>query len=243
MMRARARAATTAAVAVAVLAFAGLIGPHLISSGTAQLSPGVQGNPSTPAPAASTIPGAAAALSSLAAVPVSGQFVASYDRAAFGQAWADTDHNGCDTRNDALRADLTAVTVKPGTDGCVVLSGTLSDPYTGRTLQFVRGYRTSELVPIDHVVPLGYAWQHGAATWTPAQREHFANDLAELQPTDEASNTAKSDSGPGEWMPQNKADWCRYDTRWVQLLTTYKLSAAPADKTALRATLTGCSTN
>jgi hypothetical protein len=242
-MRRRARAATTAAVAVAVLAFAGLIGPHLLSSGVAQLGPGVEGSPSTATAAASPVAGAAAALASLAAVPVSGQFVAGYDRAAFGPAWADTDHNGCDTRNDALRADLTAVTVKPGTNGCVVLSGTLSDPYTGATIRFVRGYRTSELVPIDHVVPIGYAWQHGAATWTSAQREHFANDLAELQPTDEAANTAKSDSGPGEWMPQNKAEWCSYDTRWVRLLTTYKLSAAATDKTALSGVLTGCATN
>ena len=27
-----------------------------------------------------------------------------YDRAQFGQAWLDTDRNGCDTRNDILAA-------------------------------------------------------------------------------------------------------------------------------------------
>ena len=47
-------------------------------------------------------------------------------------AWADVDHNGCDTRNDMLHRDLTAVTLKPGTTDCVVLTGVLNDPYTGR---------------------------------------------------------------------------------------------------------------
>ncbi len=32
-----------------------------------------------------------------------------YSRAEFGPAWADTDHNGCDTRNDILRRDLTSI--------------------------------------------------------------------------------------------------------------------------------------
>lgn len=50
-----------------------------------------------------------------------------YERAAFGQRWADVDHNGCDTRNDMLRRDLLQVAVKPGTNGCVVLSGELVD--------------------------------------------------------------------------------------------------------------------
>jgi hypothetical protein len=234
--------ATGTALIGAVLVGA-FVGPHLVRGGPADTSA------VTPAPAATTpaaavprseIPEASTALRDLAALPVSDAYVASYSRAAFGPAWADTDHNGCDTRNDVLRADLTAVTVKPGTNGCVVLSGTLSDPYTGRVIQFARGYRTSELVPIDHVVPLGYSWQHGAATWTPAKREQFANDLAELQPVDEASNTAKSDSGPADWMPQNAAYRCTYDTRWVQILTTYRLSIDTADKTSIDRTLTGC---
>ncbi|RUQ42487.1 hypothetical protein D8M29_06175, partial [Micrococcus sp. HSID17227] len=43
-------------------------------------------------------------------------------RDAFGQRWADVDRNGCDTRNDVLRRDLTQVQIKPGTQGCKVLS-------------------------------------------------------------------------------------------------------------------------
>ena len=39
--------------------------------------------------------------------------VPEYDRAAFGQRWADIDHNGCDTRNDILARDLARPTFKP----------------------------------------------------------------------------------------------------------------------------------
>lgn len=67
--------------------------------------------------------------------------VPEYDREAFGQRWADTNHNGCDTRNDILARDLARPTFKPGTHDCVVLSGTLAEPYTGQTIQFERGRR------------------------------------------------------------------------------------------------------
>ena len=58
-------------------------------------------------------------------------------RGAFGPPWADVDRNGCDTRDDILRRDLIQVTLEPGSR-CVVASGTLLDPYTGRQLAFVR---------------------------------------------------------------------------------------------------------
>ena len=56
-----------------------------------------------------------------------------YTRAQFGQTWADVDRNGCDTRNDILKRDLTAEVFKERTRECVVLSGTLIDPFSGRS--------------------------------------------------------------------------------------------------------------
>lgn len=40
-----------------------------------------------------------------------------YSREAFGPRWADTDYNGCDTRNDMLRRDLIHIELKPRTRG------------------------------------------------------------------------------------------------------------------------------
>jgi hypothetical protein len=50
-----------------------------------------------------------------------------YTRDEFGPAWADTDRNGCDTRNDILARDMTNETFKQGTNNCVVMTGTLAD--------------------------------------------------------------------------------------------------------------------
>jgi hypothetical protein len=181
------------------------------------------------------------ALRNLHALPVFDGFVPGYDRALFGQAWADTDHNGCDTRNDVLRRDLTDVVTKPGTHGCVVLSGTLHDSYTGRTITFRRGHTTSRDVQIDHRIPLAYAWQHGASTWTAERRRLFANDqTTNLVAVDGHANEAKSDSGPAGWAPPNTGDACDYAASFVAVATTWQLSITTADQRALTHTLTAC---
>jgi hypothetical protein len=114
----------------------------LLLSGCALRAPAA--GPRAPAGSAAPPVDAADALAALAGLPVKGRApMTGYDRAAFGPAWSDdTDdqwgHNGCDTRNDVLRRDLAEVTLKPGTRGCVVLTGTLRDPYGDATLRFVR---------------------------------------------------------------------------------------------------------
>ncbi|HEY0360475.1 MAG TPA: HNH endonuclease family protein, partial [Mycobacteriales bacterium] len=127
-------------------------------------APDPAGSPAgTPGPPAAT-------LAVVDALPVKGRAPRTgYSRGEFGSAWADVDHNGCDTRNDVLARDLTGTARKPGTRGCVVLSGTLRDPYSGRTIAFRRGPRSAD-VQIDHVVALSNAWQTGAQGWPAARR-------------------------------------------------------------------------
>jgi len=163
-----------------------------------------------------------------------------YLRAAFGPAWADADRNGCDTRNDVLARDLTDVTYKPGTHDCVVTSGTLADPYTGTTVTFTKGADTSPLVQIDHIVPLAYAWRHGASAWTDARRLAFANDQNNLQATSGSANQAKSSKGPAAWMPADRADWCQYATQFATTLITWDLTTTADDKAALATGLATC---
>jgi hypothetical protein len=122
-----------------------------------------------------------------------------YERSLYGTAWKDVDHNGCDTRNDILTRDLTDVTVD--SDGCRVESGTLADPYTGKTIHFTRGQGTSLAVQIDHMVPLSRAWGLGASGWSQEEREAFANDPANLLAADGPANNNKSDQGMDEWTP------------------------------------------
>lgn len=203
-------------------------------------------NPSTASPSTAAASGAPAADARAALTQLEHLTVAapanagSYQRATFGTAWADTDHNGCDQRNDALNRGLTDVTTKPGTHGCVVLSGTLQDPYTGQTIAFHRGAQTSHLVQVDHIVPLAWAWRQGASGWTAQQREIFATKAINLQAVDGAANQAKSDKGPADWMPSNTGYRCTYAIRFVEVLATYNLTVDPADAHALQTQLGSC---
>lgn len=158
-----------------------------------------------------------------------------YDRDLFGQRWADIDRNGCDQRNDALRAGAAEVTTKPGTHGCVVLEATIEDPYTGTTIDFVKGENT---VDIDHVVPLSRAWQQGASSWSEERREEFANTSGNLLAVDASANRSKGDQGPEEWMPD--AGRCGYVVQWIDVKAEFELSVSAEEKSALEDELDEC---
>ena len=88
-----------------------------------------------------------------------------YQRDEFGYRQTDDDGNGCDIRDDILARDLHDVRFTVA-GGCTVRSGTLEDPYTGRTIKFTRGATSRADVQIDHVVALQNAWQSGARDWS-----------------------------------------------------------------------------
>jgi hypothetical protein len=181
------------------------------------------------------------ALAALARLAVKGRAPKTgYGRDLFGQAWADVDRNGCDTRNDILRRDLTSFVLKAGTHGCLVLSGTLHDPYTGTTIAFVRGQQTSTAVQIDHVVALSDAWQKGAQGWSSAKRERFANDQLNLLAVDGPSNSRKGDGDAATWLPPAKGYRCRYVARQVAVKTAYGVWVTRAEKAAITRILASC---
>lgn len=163
-----------------------------------------------------------------------------YDREAFGPAWADVDRNGCDTRNDVLARDLEGETFKPGTHDCVVLTGTLDDPYTATTIAFQRGNATSSAVQIDHVVALSDAWQKGAQQLDRDTRQAFANDPLNLLAVDGPTNQGKGDGDAATWLPPNKAFRCEYVARQVAVKATYKLWVTQAEHDAIARILTTC---
>lgn len=193
-----------------------------------------------------TAPTDTPALAALDTLPVKGRAPKTgYDRAVFGQAWSDDvtetyGHNGCDTRNDILRRDLRKVALKPGTNGCVVLSGTLSDPYTGSSIPFVRGQGTSRAVQIDHVIALSNAWQTGGQRLTVEQRQNFANDPLNLLAVDGPSNAQKSDGDAATWLPPRKGYRCDYAARQVAVKSKHRLWVTPPEKDALNRILSAC---
>jgi hypothetical protein len=163
-----------------------------------------------------------------------------YTRDQFGPAWADVDRNGCDTRNDILKRDLTNEVFKEKTNACTVLSGTLVDPFSGETINFVRGVATSSEVQIDHTVALSNAWQTGAFKLTADQRKAFANDPLNLLAVKGRLNSQKGDGDAATWLPPLKSYRCDYVSRQIAVKMKYKLWFTAPEKEAMIRILKTC---
>ncbi|MFK4298130.1 integrase [Arthrobacter sp. GAS37] len=204
-----------------------------IDRGSAQAAPAVTGT--------GTAGSTESAMAELRTIDVKGRAPKSgYSRELFGQAWADVDGTGCDTRNRILARDLTAVSFKPGTRNCVVVSGALADPYTGKDITFTRG-SGSLAVQIDHLVPLSDSWQKGAREWNADTRLHFANDPENLLAVDGPANMQKGDGDLATWLPPNKSYRCTYAAKIVHIKAKYRLWMTTAEHTSAQTILTKCS--
>jgi hypothetical protein len=198
--------------------------------------------PTPPAPAGT--PHYDQARAQLAALPVKGWDRATdFARQRFGEPWSDDvtvefGHNGCNTRDDVLRRDLTQLVVRPGT--CYAQSGVLNDPYTGQSITFVRGPETSEAVQVDHVVSLSDAWYKGARDWDDQRRRDFANDPRNLLAVGAKANFDKAFRDANAWLPPNQAFRCAFVARQVEVKTAYALWVSANEKRAMAAVLDHC---
>ena len=163
-----------------------------------------------------------------------------YTRDQFGPAWNDVDANGCDTRNDILRRDLKSIVYKGVGEDCVILSGVLTDPYSGETINFLRGVATSSEIQIDHVVALSNAWQTGAFKLTLAQRSAFANDPSNLLAVKGKLNSQKGDGDAATWLPPRKSYRCEYVTKQVMVKAKYGLWLTAPEKAAILKIVKSC---
>jgi hypothetical protein len=191
--------------------------------------------PAAPSDAAGTAVAALAVLDVKGRAPRTG-----YERNLFGSGWGDPDRNGCDTRNDVLARDLTGESFKPGTRDCVVVTGTLADPYSGTAIRFVRGQDTSDDVQIDHVVAVSDAWQKGAQAWDAGERVAFYNDPLNLLAVDGPLNGQKGDGDAATWLPPNRGFRCAYVARQIAVKRAYDLWVTAAEREAMSRILSGC---
>jgi hypothetical protein len=187
------------------------------------------------APAGATPPGiptAATARTELATLTVAAwTHTTTYDRDLF-PTW-DTISGTCNTRETVLKRDGTNVVVS---SACAATSGKWYSPYDGAT------WTAASDVDIDHVVPLKNAWISGAWAWTTAERESYANDLADPQliaVTDNV-NQSKSDKSPDSWKPPLTGYHCTYARMWVKVKYVWDLTVTSAEKTAVTSMLATC---
>jgi hypothetical protein len=154
----------------------------------------------------------------LGSIPVKNEQGAGYDRRLF-PTWFDLDRDGCDARAQGLVRDSTTPAVLAA--GCAVTGGTWVSTYDGITTT-----DPSE-VEVDHVVALKEAWDSGASAWSPEERTAYANDTSDprtLRTVSATSNASKGDADPSNWMPPNRADWCRYAGDVVAVKARWGLS-------------------
>ena len=166
-----------------------------------------------------------------------------FKRYQFGKAWSDDvdvefGRNGCNTRDDILRRDLTNLVVRRGT--CYAQSGTLVDPYSGVTIDFVRSPETSKAIEIDHVVALADAWYKGARSWDPQRRLDFANDPRNLLAVSPKANFDKAFRDAASWLPPNEAFRCDFVARQIEVKAAYGLWLSAKERKAMESVLARC---
>lgn len=178
-----------------------------------------------------------------------------YDRERYFGGWASNGCGSATTRDTILARDLKDAVKNPR---CQVTSGTLSDPYTGRTIQFRRGRNTSSAVQIDHVVALLDAWESGARDWDQTKRVQYANSTDVLLASDGPANMAKgsgldvngtalyrsqNSGAPDIWMPDNKAYRCDYMAKRATIKSKWGLTMTPREKQQTVSVLSQCLTS
>ena len=145
-----------------------------------------------------------------------------YDRDDWG-GWIDEDGDCQNTRAEILIRDSQA---KVSFDGCRVVSGRWSLPYSG-------GSTTSaSQIDIDHIIPLKWAHGHGGDRWSSARKQAFANDPENLLATYYSANRSKGAKGPDQWMPE--INRCSYAQRWEGLIEKYGLLTTAGEIVALK---------
>lgn len=158
-----------------------------------------------------------------------------YQRELF-KHWIDSDHDGCDAREEVLIAESRGkAQVDPY--GCKVIEGDWYSLYDGLT------FTDPAELDIDHMVPLGEAWDSGASAWEAERRQAFANDLDHpqaLRAVSASSNRSKGDLDPGQWKPTRDAAWCEYANDWVTVKKAWDLTADQNEVDDLRVMLRTC---
>ena len=158
-----------------------------------------------------------------------------YERTEFYSTWPNV--NGCSLRQIIIKRE---VGDSAKLDGCDVVAGTFTEPYTGQTFTATQKSDFSSGIQIDHVVALSDAWQKGAQYKTKEERYALATDPLNLLAVDASANQQKSDGDAATWLPPNKSFRCQYVARQVSVKYKYGLWVTEAEHDAIANILETC---
>ncbi|MGW4441910.1 HNH endonuclease family protein [Streptomyces sp. NPDC004682] len=135
--------------------------------------------------------------------------------------------DGCDTRKEVILAEaLLAPEIGPK---CALTGGRWWSEYDQTWIT------SASSLDVDHMVPLAEAWDSGAAVWTAARREAYANDQGapnSLIAVSASSNRSKGEKDPANWLPVS-TDQCKYAADWVADKLRWQLTGDSAELNAL----------
>ena len=159
-----------------------------------------------------------------------------YDRHDW-KHWTDSDGDCQDARQEVLVAE-SQTTVSYRTDRrCRVTTGQWLAPYTNTVVT------DPGKLDVDHMVPLGNAHLSGAWRWNAAQREQYANHLADPQhliAVTRSANRSKGARGPENWKPEDRTYWCQYAVDWITIKQDWNLTVTAQEHSALVEMINTC---
>lgn len=145
-----------------------------------------------------------------------------YERDLFGSGWDDEDGDCQNSRAEKLISTSIHEVEFSDSRGCTVVRGKWLSEYSLRYIS------EASKIDIDHVVPLKWAWEHGASSWSASVREAFANDPVNLLPVEASLNRSKGAKGPDEWLPPSSV--CSYVGRFLDIVEVYDLSLSQQER-------------
>ena len=157
-----------------------------------------------------------------------------YDRHDGWGGWEKPKKSCMDTRTNVLISSST-VDVVFTTNGCNVIRGRWRDEYS-----VDKTYMIASEIDIDHLVPIKWAFDHGAKNWDSDYKKQFYNDLANLMVTSASLNRSKGDKGPDKWLPPNDRFRCNYVKRFDSVVRRYELNYTEQEYKYVRKFLTNC---
>jgi Protein of unknown function (DUF1524) len=149
-----------------------------------------------------------------------------YERAAFGK---DVNAPGADCmspRNEMLLGQARRVARYDASE-CRLVTGVWIDTYTGGRVTAAKDMQ------IDHLIPLAWAWRHGADRWTAERRQAFNLDPRNLRVVSRKANASKGDQGPLTWLPPQTVSQCGYVSDFRQGVADHGLHLSEVEASGL----------
>lgn len=218
--------------------------PCILVLSTLAVSPSISA-----APATGSIPVGQSATQVLSALTVGTKSNASSDRKSHQWNKVDEKSGNYTTRDLVLERDMNNVTF---TSRGNVKSGTLLEPYTGKTIHFQRGTSNKTEggsasnrdggIQIDHVVAYAEAYRSGLDKLDFQQRDTYYNDPDVLLAAQAEANNVKKDGTIAEWEPSNQAFQCDYASLQIGIKAKYGLMVDQKEHNKLAQVLASCPT-